>query len=72
VAQEAVGGPGGEGHLGHQARLEPAGAAPVRARDRGEGRGVAFDLGQALGELAAGGEAEAGVLIQAVAVASPA
>ena len=71
MTQQVVGGPGGEGHLGHQARVDPAGAALVGARDGGEGR-VALDLGEALGELAAGSETEAGVLIQAVALASPA
>jgi hypothetical protein len=54
AAEQVVGGPGGEGHLRHQARIDPAGAVLVGARDRGEGRGVALDLRQALGELAAG------------------
>jgi len=53
VAEEVVGGPGGEGHFRHQARVNPAGAALVGARDRGEGRGVALDLSiSALGSLA--------------------
>jgi hypothetical protein len=60
VAQEVVGGPGGEGHFRQQARVDPAGAALMGPRHRDEGRRVALDLAEALGELTAGGEAEAG------------
>ena len=75
MAQEVVCGPGGEGHLGHQARVDPAGAALIGSRDRDERRRVALNLAQALGELAAGGEAEAGARLagkdQLAAIARP-
>jgi hypothetical protein len=38
MAPEVVSGPGGEGHLRHQAGLDPAGTALVGAGDRGEER----------------------------------
>jgi hypothetical protein len=53
VVQELVGGPGGEGHLRHQARVYSAGAALVGARDRDERRRVTLDLVQGRGKLAA-------------------
>jgi hypothetical protein len=37
VAQQVVGGPGGEGHLGHQARVDPSSAALVGPRHRSKG-----------------------------------
>jgi hypothetical protein len=59
VAQQVVGGPGGECHLRHQARIDPAGPLLIGARHRDEGQCVALDLAKALGELAASGQGEA-------------
>jgi hypothetical protein len=63
VAQQVVGGPGGEGHLRHQARIDPAGPLLIGARHRDEGQCVALDLAKALGELAARGQGEARVAL---------